>query len=591
MSNFSQIATITNKKSIPNIIKFWSLLQQVVVIAIAFCLISLGIAGESPALTTTSPLKPEIFDVTSSLDNSAAGTLRWAINQANLTQQQAIIDLTKITAPIKINRSLPTISTDMIIKGHQDTVISGNNRYRIFHIKKGNVTLTNLQIRNGLAQGEPGQRGAGGAAGMGGGLLMEGGKVNLANVIFANNKAIGGEGSNLPINEPENPQIINQIGGRFYVNRGAIAGANGISLGGSDPQKINLDHININTDGGEFLANRGAVAGVNGIGISGIGAITFGGGGGFGGFGNAGNGGNGGNGGFNGGNGGNGGDGGNGGIGFFGSFGTIDGTGTIGNISFGGGGGFGGFGNAGNGGNGGNICAATDTSSQSNPSYGYEDNDSESESFLDDNLDQLFEEEDESITEEKQIQDNNNLDQADINSESEPETPLNLLYCGNGGNGGNGGDGGFGGGGGSGGFGGNGSILGQPGMPGKGGFGGGNGGKGFGGAGAGFGGAIFIKSGTLILENTSFVGNIALGGKGIQPGLGKGGAIFIVTEDLASQVEVAEVAQVIAKNSLPSFQGNIAQNAKNLPIDNQDIFGVITIQNSAKVISRNDNYD
>jgi len=123
--------------------------------------------------------------------------------------------------------------------------------------------------------------------------------------------------------------------------------------------------------------------------------------------------------------------------------------------------------------------------------------------------------------------------------------------------GGSGGAGGFGGGGGGGGFGGivaggssgfgggGGSGGSSSGPGGYGGYGGGAGGGAFGGSvgglgggsrtvasgfggggGAGMGGAIFIRSGALTLFNSSFTGNIALGGTGPSNGMGLGGAIF-----------------------------------------------------------------
>lgn len=70
---------------------------------------------------------------------------------------------------------------------------------------------------------------------------------------------------------------------------------------------------------------------------------------------------------------------------------------------------------------------------------------------------------------------------------------------------------------------------------------------------------------------------MALGGSRINPGLGKGGAIFIVTEDLAQQAGVTEVAQVFTKVSFPRFQGNIAQNTANSPLDNRNVFGLINL--------------
>ncbi|MBB1127416.1 thrombospondin type 3 repeat-containing protein, partial [Thiospirillum jenense] len=58
-----------------------------------------------------------------------------------------------------------------------------------------------------------------------------------------------------------------------------------------------------------------------------------------------------------------------------------------------------------------------------------------------------------------------------------------------------------------------------------------------GGGGAGFGGAVFVKKGTLTLKNVSFTSNSAVKGTGgtvANDGVGKGGAVFICTNDLDS---------------------------------------------------------
>jgi RimJ/RimL family protein N-acetyltransferase len=50
-----------------------------------------------------------------------------------------------------------------------------------------------------------------------------------------------------------------------------------------------------------------------------------------------------------------------------------------------------------------------------------------------------------------------------------------------------------------------------------------------GGGGAGFGGAVFVKKGTLSLRQVSFNGNTATGGTGFNDGEGRGGALFLCT--------------------------------------------------------------
>jgi hypothetical protein len=554
----------------------------------------------SARLQSTYPYVLEKILVTTTEDSNSLGSLRAAINQANLNKERDIIDLSPIKGVITLTNPLPPLKTDLTILGDGDDTISGNNAFRVFEVENGSINLENLAIANGLAQGAQGFNGAGGAAGLGGAILIKGGTVEVRRVSFLHNQAIGGDGGIAPNSAPISGQI-RRIGGSHYVNRGAITGLNGINLKGVSPQKI--DGIEIGTDGGEFLANRGAIAGVNGIGINGIGSIAFGGGGGFGGFGNAGNGGNGGNGGINGGNGGNGGDGGQGGVGYFGSFGNLAGIAGIGTIGFGGGGGFGGFGNAGNGGNAGNICSSgSDGATQTTPSsYGYGDSDG----------DEIIESEGlKSFTPEK-IKDALRKS-AKVGSAASPPPPVvkpsapalkdpnspipansgerEVLYCGHGGDGGNGGNGGFGGGGGSGGLGGKGGAIAQVGHPGRGGFGAGNGTLGFGGGGAGLGGAIFVKGGTLTLIDTIFKENSAQGGAGANPGQGKGGAIFVLNDAQANaQVDATktdatktkDAAQVFAIATLPTFSNNFASDADNSPFDNPNLYGKIEIKSAA----------
>jgi hypothetical protein len=439
-----------------------------------------GELGTEAPLLKTAPSNSQPIYVTN-VNDRGRGSLRWAIERANLSPVDDLIDLSQVQGKISLESSLPDISSNLYLIGDDNDIISGNHAHRVLSITGGDVTISHLTIADGLALGQDGKNGAGGGAGMGGGLFIDGGTVTLSEVKFLDNQAIGGQGSE------KKPPIKNRIEtqkNNSEVNRGAIIGINGISL---HPNHLTTDTVTIDSHDEKYNANRGAIAGVNGIGIGGSGSIAFGGGGGFGGFGNAGNGGNGGNGGANGGNGGNGGDGGDGGTGIFGSFGLWEGEGGIGTVAFGGGGGFGGFGNAGNGGKGGNTGTMA-----------------------------------------------------------------------RGGDGGDGGNGGFGGGGGAGGYGGNG---GKSGRMGQGGFGGGNARLGFGGSGAGFGGAIFVRSGRLILYRTSFVNNSALGGQGKNPGQGKGGGIFLAGADV----------KVLFLGESPDFRDNFADSSANTSTDNADL--------------------
>jgi hypothetical protein len=140
---------------------------------------------------------------------------------------------------------------------------------------------------------------------------------------------------------------------------------------------------------------------------------------------------------------------------------------------------------------------------------------------------------------------------------------------------GGGGGGGYGGGGGGGGstfYGGFGSF---------GGFGGGNGGaNGDGGGGAGLGGGIFVRSGSLILNNTTFTGNTATGGSGFNSGQGLGGAIFIMqstTNTNGNNQGMPSVLPTVTSFGNPTFSGNSAANDAGTATNDDNVYGTINI--------------
>ncbi len=142
-----------------------------------------------------------------------------------------------------------------------------------------------------------------------------------------------------------------------------------------------------------------------------------------------------------------------------------------------------------------------------------------------------------------------------------------------------GGHGGFGGGGGGGGLdgnGGDGGLGGGGGGSGSGGFGAGNGGGfagSYGGGGGGLGGAVFVRSGELRLDDVLFSGNSATGGfSDRNNGQGFGGALFLCSsgngEGQIDHVSAGECnATVLADSTLACFTDN--QAAEGQP----DVFG------------------
>ncbi|MEG5130457.1 DUF4347 domain-containing protein [Microcoleus sp. AT8-B1] len=160
----------------------------------------------------------------------------------------------------------------------------------------------------------------------------------------------------------------------------------------------------------------------------------------------------------------------------------------------------------------------------------------------------------------------------------------------------NGGWGGFGGGGGAaanfggrGGFGGGGGVSINTNNPGAGGFGGGAGGgttdySAFlpGGGGAGLGGAIFVREGSLTLQNTTFNNNTTTGGTGANNGQALAGAIFVL--DAAAQTAQTTQGNTQGMPTTPPTvsvvgylrtTGNTAANNANTTPNNNDIYGSI----------------
>lgn len=271
--------------------------------------------------------------------------LKNAIEDANISPDADTIALSQ---DITLTGNLPLIRSNLTIEGNLHS-ISGNNLYRIFFIGRNNsapaVTIKNLTIRNGRAQGGSG---SGGGAGLGGGIFIYDGDVSLQNVNFDHNNASGGLGSS--------GNGGGGMGGSGCYHSGLGAGGGGLwanATGGSGSFDAGMSGGSEGNygggGGGSFLYRGGDGGGVEG----GLGDVNGGGGGGgFVGF-NA-SGANGGAGGFGGGGGGGGAGGfGNGGNGGFGGGGGDGYYGTGGNGGFGGGGGNGPFSSGGTGGFGG----------------------------------------------------------------------------------------------------------------------------------------------------------------------------------------------------------------------------------------------
>ncbi|MYE27970.1 MAG: hypothetical protein F4X87_12315 [Chloroflexi bacterium] len=93
-------------------------------------------------------------------------------------------DVITLREDIRLNEALPTISSDLTIRGNGHT-IDGNNRFRIFDIAAGEVNIKNMTLINGSSPGEHG-----------GAILARGNAdVVVAQVTFRNNRAGWGAGA------------------------------------------------------------------------------------------------------------------------------------------------------------------------------------------------------------------------------------------------------------------------------------------------------------------------------------------------------------------------------------------------------------
>ncbi|WP_073073870.1 DUF4347 domain-containing protein [Phormidesmis priestleyi] len=143
--------------------------------------------------------------------DGGVGSLRDAISQANNLAGADTITFDATTfataQTIRLQSEL-VINSDVSITGtgqsnltiNGDANNSGTNDVgdvRALFINSGTVTLQDLAVAGGRAQGGKGgdgYKGGGGGAGLGGGLLVNNGNVTLNRVVFNDNRAIGGQG-------------------------------------------------------------------------------------------------------------------------------------------------------------------------------------------------------------------------------------------------------------------------------------------------------------------------------------------------------------------------------------------------------------
>jgi Bacterial Ig-like domain (group 3)/IPT/TIG domain len=253
---------------------------------------------------------PITYVVTSTDYNPAeAGTLGYAIAQSNSANANSTI-----TFDLPANSTISLTAGDVdarstygptayVISGNGALItidgsgspgltIDGGGAIRLFAvISTAALTLDDLTVSGGLAQGAAGGDsdsggGGGGGAGMGGAVYVDGGSFTAEGVTFTNDEALGGSGGNATGG--------NAIGGTGGVGGGG--GGGGLGGAGQSGAAGGMGGINGGGQGGSAAVNNGdgEYGGNGGFGAGGGGGGSGthrGGGGGNGGFGGGGGGG------------------------------------------------------------------------------------------------------------------------------------------------------------------------------------------------------------------------------------------------------------------------------------------------------------
>jgi hypothetical protein len=216
---------------------------------------SRGTSAASPADQFTYVL-PVSYVVTSTDYNPAeTGTLGYAIAQSNSANADSTItfdlppnstisltagdvDASSIYGPtayvISGNGAVITIDGS----GAPGLTIDGGGAIRLFAvISTAALTLENLTVSGGLAQGAAGGNsgtggGGGGGAGLGGAVYVDGGSFTAEGVTFTNDEALGGSGGNATGDNATGGSVGVGGGGGGLGGAGQSGGAGG--MGGSN---------------------------------------------------------------------------------------------------------------------------------------------------------------------------------------------------------------------------------------------------------------------------------------------------------------------------------------------------------------------
>ncbi|MEM9816029.1 MAG: Ig-like domain-containing protein, partial [Cyanobacteria bacterium P01_D01_bin.6] len=249
------------------------------------------VSGTLPGIIRNDDVGGSTIAVTEATDDGTGqtvGTLSWAIQEAN---EHPGVDIIELQTDVRLNfaddriRMEPLIDSDLLIEGNGFTISGDNNNNGqvdvgdvdingdgvvneqdadrpVFFVRSGNVTLQNLTVTGAVARGGEGNSGG---AGMGGALFVHDGVVNVDNVVFDENQAIGGSGQVRLLPE---------------FNLSSLNGRNGFVINGIDRGDFSGSSVSgagdINGDGIDDLIIGASDADPNGVYTAGESYVVFG---------------------------------------------------------------------------------------------------------------------------------------------------------------------------------------------------------------------------------------------------------------------------------------------------------------------------
>jgi outer membrane autotransporter protein len=243
-------------------------------------------------LTLVQPAHSAVFTVVNTND-TGAGSLRQAILDASAggAGPHTIEFDSGIAGDIALGSRLPALDFDVTVDGSGagSVTISGEGQHQVFRVGNGsdavNVTLRNLDIRDGASVGGDGGDGSGaggggGGAGLGGGVFVDANaELVLDSVELSDNDARGGNGGNPG---PITGSGDGGGGGGFGGGDGQAASGSpgtGGAVGGGDGGAFSGGTGGAGSDGGFGAGGGGGGFGVSNEGVGGTGGFAGGDGG------------------------------------------------------------------------------------------------------------------------------------------------------------------------------------------------------------------------------------------------------------------------------------------------------------------------